>query len=250
VATIRGNYAIARLSFIELPEICFQVKSDTNYSIQALKIAGYRGELVPNTFFHQNGEADYLAILFPGIGYTCQMPLLYYETRLFLSLGADVLWVEYAYNRADFKSLPDSEQKNWFNADVTASCKAGLEQRPYSKLTLSGKSLGTLALGHLLTSEPSLSHAEAIWLTPLLKGEKLREEIKKARQRSLLVIGTKDANYDAARLEEMKTLPHVRIVVLEGADHSLEVEGDVSNSIRIMDQVVQEIWRFVNPGGH
>lgn len=219
--------------------------------MKTLKIAGYRGELVSNTFFYQNGEADHLAMLFPGIGYTCQMPLLYYQTELFLwSLGADVLWVEYAYDRADFQSAPDSEQKNWFNADVTASCRAGLEQRAYSKVTLSGKSLGTLALGHLLTSEPALSHAQAIWLTPLLKDEKLREEIGKARQRSLLVIGTKDAHYDAARLEELKTLPHVKIVVLAGADHSLEVEGDVSNSIRFMDQVIQEIERFVEPSGH
>lgn len=216
-----------------------------------MKIAGYRDELVPNTFFHQNGETDHLAMLFPGIGYTCQMPLLYYQTGLFLwSLGADVLWVEYAYNRADFQSMPDSEQKNWFNADVTASCKAGLEQRAYSKVTLSGKSLGTLALGHLLTLEPALSHAQAIWLTPLLKDEELRGEIRKARQRSLLLIGTKDAHYDAASLEELKTLPHVRTVVLGGADHSLEVEGNLPNSIRLMNQVIQEIQRFVEPSGH
>jgi len=213
-----------------------------------LKIAGYRGELVPNTFFHQNRETAHLAILFPGIGYTCQMPLLYYQTRLFLwSLGADVLWVEYAYNRADFQSMPDGEQKNWFSADVTVSCKAGLEQRAYSKVTLSGKSLGTLALGHLLTSEPALSHAQAIWLTPLLKDEKLRGEIMKARQRSLLIIGTKDAHYDAAYLEEMKILPHLRTLVLEGADHSLEIEGNLPNSIRLMEQVIQEIQRFVQP---
>jgi pimeloyl-ACP methyl ester carboxylesterase len=216
--------------------------------MKTLKIGGYRGELVPNTFFHQNRGADHLAILFPGIGYTCQMPLLYYETGLFLwSLGADVLWVEYAYNQADFKSMPEGKRKDWFNADVTASCKAGLEQRAYSNVTLSGKSLGTLALGHLLTSEPALSHAQAIWLTPLLKDQKLRAEIRQAKQRSLLLIGTKDAHYDAAYLEEMKTLPHAKTVVLEGADHSLEIEGDVSNSIRLIEQVIQEIQRFVQP---
>jgi pimeloyl-ACP methyl ester carboxylesterase len=212
-----------------------------------LKVSGYRGELVPNTFFHQKGEADELAILFPGIGYTCQMPLLYYQTKLFLSLGADVLWVEYAYNRGDFQSMPDSERKDWFGADVIASCKAGLEQRAYWKVTLSGKSLGTLALGHLLTSETGLSHAQAIWLTPLLKDQKLRGDIRKVNQRSLLVIGTKDANYDAASLEEMKTLPHVRTVVLEGADHSLEIEDNLPISIRLMNQVIQEIQRFVQP---
>lgn len=219
--------------------------------MKTLKIGGYRGELVPNTFFHQNRGADHLAILFPGIGYTCQMPLLYYETGLFLwSLGADVLWVEYAYNQADFKSMPEGKRKDWFNADVTASCKAGLEQRAYSKVTLSGKSLGTLALGHLLTSESELRHAQAIWLTPLLKDEKLRGEIRKVRQRSLLVIGTKDAHYNGIALEEMRTLPQVRIVALEGADHSLEVEGDVSKSIGLIGKVIKEIERFVQSSGH
>jgi len=222
-----------------------------DYSITTLRIAGYRDELVPNTFFHQNGDAEHLGILFPGIGYSCQMPLLYYQTKLFLSLGLDVLWVEYAYNRRpDFQSLPNSERKNWVYADVRGSCKAGLEQRAYSNVTLSGKSLGTLVLGHLLISETALSHAQAIWLTPLLKDEKLRTEIRKARQRSLLVIGTKDAHYDAASLEELKNLPHMATVVLEGADHSLEVEDNVSNSIRLMDQVIQEIKRFVEPNGH
>jgi predicted alpha/beta-hydrolase family hydrolase len=176
------------------------------------------------------------------------MPLLYYQTKLFLSIGADVLCVEYAYiGRTDFQSLPDSEQENWFHADVTSSCRIGLAQRAYSKVTLSGKSLGTLAVGHLLTSEPMLSHATAIWLTPVLKDEKLRIQIPRTKQRCLLIIGTRDQYYDVAYMESLKIHPHMKTVILEGADHSLEIKDDLSSSIKIMDQVIQEIERFVSP---
>lgn len=220
-----------------------------NYSSKILEISGYRSGPVPNTFIRHHGKADHLAILFPGINYTCKMPLLYYQTRLFLSLGADVLCVEYAYNqRADFQSLFDSEQGSWFLTDVTAACRAGLQQDEYSKVTLTGKSLGTLALGHLLASEPLLSNIQVVWLTPLLKDENLRAQIRRATQQSIMVIGTNDVHYDTAYLEELKVLSQVRAVILEGADHSLEVKGNLLNSIKLMGQLMSEIAQFVAPG--
>jgi hypothetical protein len=67
------------------------------------------------------------------------MPLLYYQTGLFLwSLGADVLWVEYAYNRAAFQSMPDSEQKNWFNARAYLFGRKLDSERPRSFLWATG----------------------------------------------------------------------------------------------------------------
>jgi dienelactone hydrolase len=172
------------------------------------------------------------------------MPLLYYQTRLFLSLNTDVLLVEYEFNRAEFQSLPDSEREDWFYADATASLRTGLEQRAYTKITLVGKSLGTLALGHLLTSEPSLGEAKAIWLTPLLKNEKLQRQIAKTTQPSLFVIGTKDPHYETSSLEKLKARPHARVVTLEGADHSLEVEGNASHSIRLLERITRETEVF------
>jgi hypothetical protein len=102
------------------------------HSFRSLEIAGYRNEPIPNTFFQQEGGADQLAIVLPGVGYTCQMPLLYYPTRLLLSLGMDVLWVEYNYGRRpEYRALSDARQREWLFADVTAACQSALAQRPY-----------------------------------------------------------------------------------------------------------------------
>lgn len=110
---------------------------------------------------------------------------------------------------------------------------------------MSGKSLGTLALGHLLTCESKLRDAEAIWLTPLLRDEELRAQIRKVNQRSLLIIGTRDTNYDAAYLNAIKTRAQWKIFVFDGADHSLEVAGHLSGSIKLLGKVMGEIEQFV-----
>ena len=106
------------------------------YGATTLAITGYRNEPVPHRFLRQDEHARHVAILLPGIGYTCDMPLLYYPARLLLARGADVLRVEYAYQqREDFTATTAEEQGRWVVADVTAACHAVLAQRDYEQIT-------------------------------------------------------------------------------------------------------------------
>jgi pimeloyl-ACP methyl ester carboxylesterase len=216
------------------------------YSARTLQITGYRDEPVPNTFLRQNGDADHVAILLPGVRYTCDMPLLYYPAGLLLDLGADVLRVEHARDRrADFQAITEAEQGRWFLADAAAACHTVLAQRDYQHVTLIGKSIGTLAMGHLLTTDPALAQARAIWLTPLLTHGGLRAQIKQCRQRSLFVIGTADRFYDKDKLAEVQAASHGAAVVIEGADHSLEIAGDVFQSLQSIERVIRAIQSFL-----
>ncbi|MDO9084878.1 MAG: hypothetical protein Q7U53_01620 [Anaerolineaceae bacterium] len=47
--------------------------SKNNYSIN-----------VPNTFFRQETETNQLTMIFPGLNYSCDMPLLYYAAQIML----------------------------------------------------------------------------------------------------------------------------------------------------------------------
>jgi len=216
------------------------------YSAEALKITGYHDELVPNTFLKQEDEANHIGIVLPGIAYTCQMPLLYYTVRLLLSLDADVLQVEYAYNqRSDFRALPSSEREHWLVTDATSACRCALTQRNYKQVTIVGKSIATIAMGNLLTTEATLANAQAIWLTPLLRNEKVRSQSQQCRQRSLFVIGTADPHYEPTYLSETQAATKGKTVVIDGADHSLEIGGDILQSLNALEQIVRAIQAFL-----
>src|SRR5215216_647328 len=148
------------------------------YSSTTLDIRGHHGQAVPNTFFAQDSQTHQLAVVFPGLGYTAYMPVLYFPQRLLLERGADVLLLEYDYRgRVDFWMPRDPERDRWFFEDVAAGCGAGLGQRPYSGVTLVGKSLGTLAMGYLMMEEARLSRARCVWLTPLLERQATQAEL-------------------------------------------------------------------------
>jgi len=216
------------------------------YSVESLNIPGYRGKPVPNTFFRQASGADRIAILLPGWEYTCQMPLLYYPARLMLQLGADVLEIEYTYNLSpEFQAASPLEQRQWLFTDSGAACDTTLSQRSYTEVALIGKSIGTLAMGELLATETRLAHAHTVWLTPLLREDRLRRQIFECRNPSLFVIGTADPNYNPAHLAEVKEQTGGEAVVIEGADHSLELKNNLKGSLEAMREVIDALERFL-----
>lgn len=216
------------------------------YSIKTLEIRGYRDEPVPHTFYEQEEAPAQVALVLPGMGYTSHMPLLYYPARIMLSAGADVLGLEYDYNRRkDFMALPGEERKQWLLTDVTRACHTILGGRSYQEITLIGKSLGTRAMGHLLTAENQLREANAIWLTPVLRSERLCTQIKEWGRRSLMVIGTADPHFNQALLDEIQRETDSEMLIIEGADHSLEIGGDMLQSLAAMEKVIRAIQAFV-----
>jgi hypothetical protein len=216
------------------------------FSTETLDIRGYRDAPVPHTFYRQPSAASHLALLLPGRGYTAHMPLLYYTVEALFQAGADVLQVEYNYiHRADFQAAPEAEQARWLFADVTAAYQAGTAQRAYRQITLAGKSLGTLAMAHLLAQPPPPAPTQGIWLTPLLHQEQVTGAIRQWGGRSLFVIGTADPVYDAAILNEMQAATNGETVVVSGADHSLEIPGDVLQSVHVLEHVMQAVQAFL-----
>lgn len=215
-------------------------------SFSTLEMRGYRAEPVPNTFLRQAEEARHLGIVLPGWGYTADRPVLYYPGLLLLDRGADLLRVEYNYLRQPgYMAAEAAVRERWLVDDVTAALQAGLAQRTYDEVTLVGKSIGTLAMGHLLASEPRLRGARAIWLTPLLRDERLLEQIRRWGGRSIFVAGTADPHYSPAHLEMAVAATEGRQVRIEGADHSLEIAGSALQTVEAMEKVMRALERFL-----
>ncbi len=212
---------------------------------QTLDIQGFGGEPVPNTFIRHDAETSHVSIVLPGFAYPAVLPGLHYPSHLLLTMGADLLAVNYDYSRPELADISRDERRARLTEDTTAACNAALAQRDYDRITLIGKSLGTMAMVHLLVTDPRLAAAECVWLTPLLREDLLRSAIVRCRNRSLFVIGSADAHYDPALIDEVTEATGGRCLLLEGANHGLNVEGDVAASVRGMEKIVIAMERFL-----
>jgi pimeloyl-ACP methyl ester carboxylesterase len=214
--------------------------------IVTLPISGYRGEDVPNHFFRQEGEADHLAIVLPGLGYSADMPLLFFTVSHLVDLGAEILQVEYPYSQcADYRTLDADERQRWLIADTVAACRVALGQRRYRRITLVGKSLGTRAMAHLLAHDETFADATTIWFTPVWHESPVRDAILATRQRALVVIGTADPHYDTTLAAATRAALNGELMIVAEADHGMEIEGDMLRSIAVLDEAMRAVVRVL-----
>ncbi|MFW9787431.1 MAG: hypothetical protein ACFFE2_04285 [Candidatus Thorarchaeota archaeon] len=211
-----------------------------------LDIKGYRGRPLKNSFFRQFTDTKRVALVFPGLAYNTTMPLLHYTIKAILASGLNVLAIDYDYsNNSEFLELSMQARADWMIRDVEAAIRIVTEVEKQEISCLVGKSLGTLALGHLLETYEDLREAKTIWLTPLIKNPELMEQMLSYMKDAVLVIGTKDAHYDSDLIDRLNATTLLSGVVVEGANHSLEIEGDVTKSLRVLMQIVTIIQQFL-----
>jgi len=210
-------------------------------TMTTLEVTGYGDQPVPNRFHRQDRAATKLGVVLPGLGYNCDMPLLYYPTKLLLARGADVLQLRPDYNTPEFQSLPGEERARRAGADAKAALRAGLAQRDYSQVVLVGKSIGTVALAHLVSTEARLANAVTIWLTPVFRGRRVVDAAMQLKGPALFVAGTADNIFDAEAMSKVRETTGAQVLIVEGADHSMEIPGDPLRSLGVLDQVVRAI---------
>jgi pimeloyl-ACP methyl ester carboxylesterase len=169
---------------------------------------------------------------------------------MLIERGWDILRVDYAYSRnPEFRTAADAERERWLCADVEAAWSAGVAQGTYAEVVLIGKSLGTLAMGHLLAMNGGQSIRRTVWLTPLLGEPRLREQIERSATPSHFVIGTADPHFDPAILERLVDATGGEAVVIDGADHGMDIPGDPVASVQALEGVVEALSRFLVRNG-
>lgn len=214
--------------------------------VEQLDIKGYSGDLLKNNLFRQLNKTQKIALVFPGLAYNSTMPLLHYSVQSILVSGINVLTVDYDYsNNPKFLKQSLRKRSDWLIGDVEAALKFVTQEEKQEVVCLTGKSLGTLALGHLLETHENLRDAKTIWLTPLIKNPELMEQMLSYMKNAIMVIGTSDSQYDLEIIDRLNASTHLGGIVVDGANHSLEIEGDVTRSLRVLMQIVSIIQQFL-----
>lgn len=209
-------------------------------------IKGYDGSPLKNRFYRQSNKTQDIALVFPGLAYNSTMPLLHYSIQAILATGINVLSVDYDYsNNPKFLKQSIRARSDWLIGDVEAALKFVTNEEKQDVVCLAGKSLGTLALGHLLETRKELRDAKTIWLTPLIKNPDLMEQMLSYMKNAIMVIGTNDSQYDSSIIDRLNANTQLGGIVIDGANHSLEIEGEVIKSLRVLLQIVTIIQQFL-----
>ena len=178
-----------------------------------------------------------LAVLFPGIGYHCDKPLLYYSAKLARAAGYEVLPVSYSgfpeKVRGDGEKLRACLDIAWNQAEAML---AGVNWPDWREILFVGKSIGTL-----VASRYALERGLAVrnvLLTPLV------ETFPFVRGNAIAFHGTADPWADTGAIVDACRELGVPLFLTEGANHSLET-GDVPRDLYTLRQTMGRIEAFI-----
>lgn len=179
------------------------------------------------TIRRREGDAGKLAIILPGARYTPARPVLHFAAATLLSRGWTVieLWWE--------PPAELGEPVEWVRSEVERHLGADLAGSPL----IVAKSLGTLALP--LAADRMLP---GVWLTPLVHDPSVTDALARQTAAALVIAGGADPSWDGSAA----TAGAHRTVVLDDADHALEVPGDPHRSLAHLATVVAELGRFAD----
>lgn len=172
-----------------------------------------------------------LVIMFPGVGYTMDCPLLYYASFLYEAKGYEQIHMK--YNHILFEPDLTKEEKTLKAREYIGEKVKDIDFSAYDEVVFLSKSFGTAEAGIL--AEKLGIKPKQIFLTPLPRA------LPYIKETDTVVIGTADEVYPECKAycDEHGIQP----LYIEGADHSLEVKGKPFESLEILRDVMRYIER-------
>ncbi|NMM51095.1 alpha/beta hydrolase [Paenibacillus aquistagni] len=168
-----------------------------------------------------------LAVLFPGMNYSCERPVLHYAMKCAIRAGYDVLPLEYGYQAARTEIQSDDDY-----ATIVQECVRSISQvsGAYQELVFVGKSLGSIAAG-MVSTKLELMQARHLFLTPV------EGSIPYINQKQgITIYGTSDPMFSSELAQRIHVDKHREVIAIERANHGLEVE-DPMETLDIMKQL-------------
>lgn len=182
-----------------------------------------------------DGDPDRVAVILPGRGYTTDMPLLWYARTVLSFQGWTVHAVEWPADLSP-RQTPEIAAAAIDQACATPRSQTAERSDGPARCLIIGKSLGSLALP--IAVERGLP---GIWLTPLLFEPAVVSTAQKLGPRHLLIGGTDDpSTWDAGLAHRSGA----QLLEIPGADHTLQVAGDLDRTLATLERVVDAINAF------
>jgi dienelactone hydrolase len=201
------------------------------------------GRPLPHKFYRHAEESAGLLVAFPGNLYGSDGALLFYPSVFLGGMGWDTLALSYGFQSTMAGAGPEAVASAV--AESTEAVRAALKGRSYPRIGLIGKSLGCGIVAELCISVPALAPARAVYLTPMLGTSLFDPLFTQTHQPAYIAQGTADGFHDPEDLEALRRVRRFSLTLVEGADHSLVVPGDLGASIAALERVTREAISFL-----
>ncbi len=177
-----------------------------------------------------------LAVFFPGIGYHCDKPLLYYSRKLVQEYGYEkIVTLNYTY---DGKNLRGNEEKMRQAFDsLYIQAENSLKEiafEQYEQILFISKSIGTIIASAY--AEAQRIPCRHILYTPL------KETYAFGHEAAVAFIGNSDPWSDVKKVADLSEKQNVKIHIYEGANHSLETKS-VRDNLDILKDAMEKTSR-------
>ena len=163
-----------------------------------------------------------LVVIFPGIGYGMDAPLLYYADFLFETKGYDRIYIDYHQYLQD-TSLTIPQRLNRLRQYELDQLKSICWSK-YDTIVFLSKSIGAVEAGWI--ADQLHLPVKQIFLTPIV------EAMPYCTPDTTVIMGTNDRHYSA--YQQHCSTNKTSTLFLPQADHSLEIKNDAMKSIDIL----------------
>ena len=174
-----------------------------------------------------------IACLFPGIGYTCDKPLLYYSWKLLQGQGWEIMPVPYTGFPSGVKGNPEKMREAAHMAlEQAETMLQKISWSAYGDILFVGKSIGT-AVCAAYAKRHGLCCRQVLF-TPV------EDTFRFADGNAIAFHGIADPWANTQMIKENCRRLGIPLYLTEGANHSLEtgdVDFDIGNTRKVMQIV-------------
>ena len=171
-----------------------------------------------------------IAVYFPGIGYHCDKPLLYYSRNIACELGyKNYRNISYTYNAGNIRGneakMTEAYEALFLQAETEL---ADIDWSEYDDILFVSKSIGTI-IAASYAAKYRLKDARHILYTPLAQTYLFPPK------HAISFIGTADPWSDTDEIIQLSNANHIPLTVYDGCNHSLESKHTLSDIENLKD---------------
>jgi len=180
-----------------------------------------------------------IAVIFPGIGYHVDKPLLYHSAKLAASLGYEVIKISYPECTINLKEADTAQIRDFAERCLkkTEEAFGDVNLDEAEDIVFISKSIGTVvAAAYSSQHEYNIRH---VFFTPL--AETFEYDISTD---IIAFNGTSDNWADWKMIRKLCETRSIPITTVDNANHSLET-GDVIKDIGILKETIETVRQFI-----